>query len=87
MSNLVQPKKFQSVADRFGIDPDGIVYADAGICYGKLGIRNHEDAVKVSKIIQGEGRTANGGMFDGMPLGTVTECKDNGVIKHYEVTW
>lgn len=57
-----------------------ILYDTGGICYSRIGFPKTEegkkDAELLSKAIIKDGDYANGGMYDGMPMGGIHECKD-----------
>ena len=59
-----------------------ILYDTCGICYSRVGFpntkRGKKDAELLSKAIKKDGTDcANGGYFDGMPMGGLTEYKDH----------
>lgn len=57
----------------FGILPTEFVGYNSGMAYSKVWVNTKEAAMKVSAIIKKQGLTANGGWFDGMPLGQISE--------------
>ena len=61
-------------AERFGIPFDSVVFHNSGICYDTIVVTSKEAADKVTEKVKGQ--FANGGWFDGMPLGGQTEQND-----------
>lgn len=59
---------------------------NAGICYGRATFLSEEDAKEFSALVKAEGRTANGGWYDGMPLGAITHFK-NADPPEWQVTY
>lgn len=55
---------------RFGIKPEEFVWYNSGICYDRIIVNTEEAALKVAAAVQG--RSVNGGWFDGMPLGQLS---------------
>tara|TARA_B100000519_G_scaffold191548_1_gene192071 strand:- start:3159 stop:3482 length:324 start_codon:yes stop_codon:yes gene_type:complete len=57
-----------------------ILYNTGGICYSRIGFpktaQGKKDAELLSKEIKKDEDYANGGMFDGMPMGGIHEYKD-----------
>lgn len=72
MSNEEQAKQW--AAKEFGIPESDVLWYNNGICYDRIGVSTKESADKVSEKVKG--RTANGGMLDGMPLGGQTQRPD-----------
>jgi hypothetical protein len=64
----------QWCAKRFGIPEEDVVWYSSGICYDRICVKTKESADKVTEKVKGQ--TANGGMFDGMPLGGQTKTED-----------
>lgn len=58
-------------AKRFGVNKSEIVGYNSGCCYDRVIVKSRETAEKIAKSV--EGRTVNGGMFHGMPLGAIQE--------------
>lgn len=54
-------------AKEFGIPIADILWFNSGICYDRIGVTTQESANKITEKVKD--KTANGGMFDGMPLG------------------
>lgn len=74
-------------AENYGIPIEDVVWYNSGICYDRIGIRTKESADKVTAKVQAEGRTANGGMLDGMLLGGQTFYDNNDPDgSHYDIT-
>lgn len=46
-------------------------WKNSGCCYGTAFFENKDAAKALSAMVRMEGRTANGGWFDGMPLGAM----------------
>lgn len=62
-------------AKEFGIPVEDVVWYNAGTCYDRIGVKTDESAQKVRDKVKGQ--SVNGGMFDGMPLGSTTTYKDH----------
>ena len=73
----------QYAAKRFGIKLQDVCWYNGGICYDRVIVRTKTAAKKVAKLVEGE--FANGGYFDGMPLGGIRETTHDGK-KAYDVT-
>jgi hypothetical protein len=58
-------------AKRFRLRLKDVAGYHGGICYDTCWVRTEEAAKKVAKSVGGD--TANGGYFDGMPLGGMYE--------------
>lgn len=72
------------LARRFNIPVEEIRWYNGGVCYNKVVVTTQNAADKVSEVVKG--RQANGGWFDGMPLGVQTTLKDKDGTLMYEVT-
>jgi hypothetical protein len=73
------------LSKRFGIPEDDVIWYNAGCCYSRVGVKSRESAEKVNNTVNRE--TVNGGMLDGMPLGGISEYKDEKTGKiQYDVT-
>lgn len=70
-------------AKRFGLRLRDVCWYNSGICYSRVIVRTKTAANKVAKAVKG--RSANGGYFDGMPLGDIRETTYDGK-KAYDVT-
>ena len=70
-------------AKRFGLKFDEVLFYNRGICYDRIVVTTMQAAKKVAKSVKGE--FANGGYFDGMPLGGIRETTHDGK-KAYDVT-
>lgn len=70
-------------AKRFGLMPLDVLFYNQGICYDRIVVTTMRAAKKVAKSVEGD--TANGGYFDGMPLGGIRETTHDGK-KAYDVT-
>ena len=64
-------------AKRFGLKPDEVLFYNRGICYDRIVVTTMRAARKVAKAVKGD--TVNGGYFDGMPLGGISEATVRGV--------
>ena len=64
----------QSLSKSFNIPTDDILWYNGGICYDRIGVKTEDSAKKVSKSVKG--RYVNGGMYDGMPLGSCSPSND-----------
>ena len=69
-------------AKRFGLMPSDVLFYNRGICFDRIVVTTMQAARKVAKSVEGE--TVNGGYFDGMPLGGISEATVNGT-KGFEV--
>ena len=70
-------------AKRFGLKPSEVLFYNRGICYDRVTVRTKAAAEKVAASVEGD--TVNGGYFDGMPLGCITETTTDGKLA-YNVT-
>jgi hypothetical protein len=64
-------------AKRFGLRMDEVLFYNRGICYDRIIVTTMRAAQIVAASVAGE--TVNGGYFDGMPLGGITEATIRGV--------
>jgi hypothetical protein len=62
------------LCERFSLSPSEILGYNSGICYSRIWVNSREAAMKVHDKVKG--RVVNGGMFDGMPLGSICEGHD-----------
>lgn len=69
-------------ATHFGIPITEVLWYNAGICYDRIAVKTKRSAKKVSQKVQS--RVVNGGWFDGMALGVVSQHDEAG-RKHYVV--
>lgn len=76
----------QYAVETFGIKADEFIWYNSGICYDRIGVTTKEAAEKVSEVVKAQDRTANGGMFHGMPLGVISTYKDDNGVLRYDVT-
>lgn len=79
----METKSNDQIAKRYGIPKEDILWYNAGICYDRIILSTFASADKVSKAL--EGQFVNGGMFDGMPLGSITERTEADNKKVYEI--
>jgi hypothetical protein len=70
-------------AKRFGLGTDEVLFYNRGICYDRIVVTTMQAARKVAKAVEGD--TVNGGYFDGVPLGGISEATIKG-IKGFDVT-
>ena len=56
----------------FKLDPKEVIGHNSGSCYDKVWVNNRAAAEKVASCVKGQ--TCNGGYFDGMSLGGITEA-------------
>jgi hypothetical protein len=72
------------LSERFGIPEDDIIWYNSGICYSRIHVKTYESAIKVSKAVSSG--VVNGGLLDGMPLGSFSKymAKDGSI--YYDVT-
>lgn len=77
---MIDEKTQQWLSKMYGIPENEIVWYNSGICYSRIGVKTEESALKVREKVKG--RTANGGWFDGMPLGSYSQTKEG----NYDVT-
>lgn len=70
-------------AKRFGLMPSDVLFYNRGICYDRIVVTTMQAARKVAASVEGD--TVNGGYFDGMPLGCITETTTDGKLA-YNVT-
>jgi len=54
----------------FEIPETEVVAYNSGCCYNKVWVRTEESAQKCAAKVKGE--TVNGGLLDGMPLGSIS---------------
>jgi hypothetical protein len=64
-------------AKRFNLKPEEVLFYNRGICYDRIVVTTMQAARKVAKAVDGD--TVNGGYFDGMPLGGISEATIRGV--------
>ncbi len=64
------------VAAMFDIPAEDVAWFNSGCCYSRIGVLTRESAERVSSKVKAEGRRANGGMLDGMPLGGISTYQD-----------
>ncbi len=81
MENLEQTKEW--AAEKFGIPKEDVLWYNAGSCYDRIGVLTEESAKKVSEKVKG--KTANGGMYDGMPLGGYQPCTNSAGLEYFDV--
>jgi hypothetical protein len=79
-SNLISEESKNNLSKMFGINPNDIVWYNAGICYSTIVVKTKKSALIVQKNV--EHQTVNGGYLHGMELGHI-EKSDNG--RHYRV--
>lgn len=77
---MIDEKTQQWLSKMYGIPENEILWYNSGISYSRIVVETEESALKVREKVKG--RTANGGWFDGMPLGSYTKTKEG----HYDVT-
>lgn len=76
----------QWAAQTYGIKPEDVDWYNSGICYDRICVNSKDAADKVTAKVQAENRTANGGMFHGMPLGSQSKhTRKDGSI-YYDIT-
>lgn len=66
----------QWVSKEFGIPAEDVLWYNSGCCYSRVIVATRKSAEKISAKVRAEHRTANGGMLDGMPLGGISEYKN-----------
>ena len=79
----METKSNSFIAKFFGIPESDVVWYHGGICYDKIVVTTPSSAAKISAAL--EGKYVNGGMFDGMPLGSISEVTDANNKKVYEI--
>ena len=72
-----------AAAKRFGLRLSDVCWYNHGICYDRVIVLTKAHAKKVAKLVEGD--FVNGGFFDGMPLGGISETTHDGK-KAYDVT-
>ena len=77
---MIDEKTKQWLSGMYGIPENEILWYNSGISYSRILVETEESALKVHE--KAKGRTANGGWFDGMPLGSYSKAKEG----HYDVT-
>ncbi len=63
----------EHAAKYFNIPLETVLWYHGGVCYDRIGVTTKESADAVTKHV--EGKTVNGGMYDGMSLGNQTHYK------------
>lgn len=71
------------LSERFGIPPEDVLWYNAGSCYSRIIVTTRESAEKVREKVKGG--TVNGGMLDGMPLGSISEHEQEGGVITYSI--
>lgn len=64
----------QWLSEKFSIPTDDILWYNSGTCYDRIGVKTEESAKKVTQAVRGG--YVNGGMYDGMPLGSCSPSND-----------
>ena len=80
----MKKEDLEYLSKRFGIPEEDIMWYNSGCCYSRIGIKTKSSAEKVRETVKGD--TANGGMLDGMPLGGISEHKDDNGNIYYDIT-
>jgi len=66
-------------AKKFGIPAEDVDWYHTGTSYDRIGVKSQESANKVTALCKT--KRANGGMYDGMPLGGQSKItRDNGDV-------
>lgn len=72
------------LSDRFNVPADSVLWYNSGCCYSRIALTTKRAAKAAAKAVAGE--TVNGGWFDGMPLGAITEiAARDGAPSYFEV--
>lgn len=74
----------QWAAQEFGIEESEFLWYNGGSCYDRIGVNTKEAADKIAEKVKG--KTANGGMLDGMPLGAISVYTDDDGKVCYDIT-
>lgn len=61
-------------SEKFGIPREDVVWYNSGVCYDRIVVKTKESADKVT--LKMKGQCVNGGMFDGMALGSQNKQPD-----------
>lgn len=69
--NEKQKASIDYATKRFGLNAGEVTGYNSGACYDKVWVTTREAAEKVAAQVKGE--EVNGGMFHGMPLGSIHE--------------
>jgi hypothetical protein len=72
------------LSERFKIPESDILWYNSGTCYSRIQVKTKESANKVHDIVKND--TVNGGVLHNMPLGGISEYKDNTGNIYYDVT-
>ena len=72
------------LSGRFNIPAEDILWYNPGICYSRIRVKTREAAENVHNAVKHE--TVNGGMLHGMPLGGISEGKNQDDNVYYDVT-
>ena len=80
----IKPEIATRMARRFGIPVEEIHWYNGGFCYDRLIVTTKTAADRVSAVVKD--RRANGGWFNGMPLGGQNQFKAKDGTLMYEVT-
>jgi hypothetical protein len=72
------------ISKRFNIPMEDIIWYNSGICYSRVAVKTMSSAIKIREKVNGQ--SANGGMLDGMRLGSISEMKDDKGNIYYDVT-
>jgi len=71
------------LSERFGIPAEDVVWYNSGICYSRAIVKTRASAEKISQSVRGD--TVNGGFLHGMPLGGISEHKEENGDIYFDV--